>query len=270
MLPPTDYIVLPVKLADDPHEFLRAVREPAAFAPLVKSVLAPAPMAGADWASYRNLMLWPILIATALLLVLEGLDGNRLIADHIYDWGGGQWLLRRHAVTSFWIHPGGKYLSLLLWCTALTLWWRAPKLSAWRRSLRFLWLATLLATCVISLLKLLTNIDCPWDMQLYGGARPYFDLFEARPAWLHASGCFPSGHASAGYAWVALYFFFADVRPQWRFAGLFLGLALGLVFGISQQLRGAHFASHDVAALLVCWLTALLVHAAMRNRATVK
>jgi membrane-associated PAP2 superfamily phosphatase len=267
---PIDHIALSLDPVDDLLDETGVTHASIALAPIAESSLLPAPMAEANTTSYRNLMLWPILIATVLLIWLEGLDGNRWIADHIYTWGGGHWLLKHHVITSRWIHPGGKYLSLLLWCTALALWWRAPKLSARRRSLLILLLSALLATCLVSALKLLTNMDCPWDMQIYGGSRPYFGLFEARPLGLHASGCFPSGHASAGYAWVALYFFFVDIRPRWRFAGMMLGLALGLVFGVSQQLRGAHFASHDVAALLVCWLTALSLHAAMQSRAMVK
>ena len=69
--------------------------------------------------------------------------------------------------------------------------------------------------------------------------------------------CFPAGHASAGYAWVALYFFFLATRPAWRWRGLAIGLATGAVFGISQQLRGAHFLSHDIFAMIICWGVAL-------------
>jgi membrane-associated PAP2 superfamily phosphatase len=32
---------------------------------------------------------------------------------------------------------------------------------------------------------------------------------------------------------------------------------LGLLFGFSQQLRGAHFLSHDLWTLAICWGTAL-------------
>ena len=40
-------------------------------------------------------------------------------------------------------------------------------------------------------------------------------------------------------------------------------LVIGLVFGIAQQLRGAHFLSHDLWALMVCWLVALSLHRLM-------
>jgi membrane-associated PAP2 superfamily phosphatase len=204
----------------------------------------------------------PVLAAFLALLWLEGAGGNRMIADQLFAWEGSQWLLKDHFVTSDLIR-GGKYFSMALWFFTIAFWWQAraqPALVAWRTPLLKLWLATLLATIMVSALQLTTSLDCPWDMQPWGGRNPYFGLFDARPAGLKSSGCFPAGHASAGYCWLALYFFLSATLPRWRMAGLAGGLFLGMIFGISQQLRGAHFVSHDVVTLLVCWLTALAVH----------
>jgi membrane-associated PAP2 superfamily phosphatase len=150
-----------------------------------------------------------------------------------------------------------------MWLAAVgaTVWmWRRPDLYSWRRPAVALLLSVLLSTSIVALLKSATQMDCPWDLLGYGGQRPFIDLFATRPAGLPAAACFPAGHASAGYAWVALYFFAGAVRPRWRIAGLCTGLAAGLVFGFAQQLRGAHFLSHDLASLMVCWLVALATH----------
>ncbi|MBK8284582.1 MAG: hypothetical protein IPK97_06660 [Ahniella sp.] len=210
-----------------------------------------------------------VLIAVAALLWLELNGGNRLIADRLFAWEGGQWLLKDHFITSVLVHQVGKYLSMMMWLATVASWWivrRKKELITWHRPLLYLWIATLASTVLVSALQSLTALDCPWDLVNYGGSRPYYGLFDARPAGLHDSGCFPSGHASAGYCWVALYFFCASVAPRWRRTGLVFGLALGGIFGISQQLRGAHFASHDVATLLTCWLTAVTLHFALRPR----
>lgn len=231
------------------------------------SQLAPSPRVTSSPAYYLGHLVLPLLAAMASLYALEMLGGNRLIADHIFAWEGGQWSLREHPITSSLIHPGGKYFSLLMWAAGVALWWRSRTtitLQKWRRPLLYLLVATLVGIFLVTLLKALIHMDCPWDMQGYGGVRPYLSLFDARPSGLHSSGCFPAGHASSGYAWVALYFFFTSTRPRWRLAGLLVGLTMGAVFGISQQLRGAHFLSHDVIALLVCWLSALMVHQVMR------
>src|SRR5690606_12799694 len=90
----------------------------------------------------------------------------------------------------------------------------------------------------------------------YGGLRPFIGLFQTRPLLLGHAACFPAGHAGSGYAWVALFFFMREVRPQWRWPALLIALALGAVFGVAQQLRGAHFLSHDLWSLAISWTVA--------------
>ncbi len=212
---------------------------------------------------WQTHLVLPVVAAASALLWLELAGGNRVVADYIYAWEGGQWLLRDHRITSSWIHHGGKQISLALWLGALVLRLLIRNSSAfaiWRRPLTYLLVTTLAATTLVSVLQMVTFMDCPWDMQAYGGPRPYIALFDVRPAGLKSAACFPAGHASAGYCWVALYFFFAELAPRLRWRGLAFGLTLGAVFGISQQLRGAHFPSHDVMTLLICWLTALAFH----------
>lgn len=233
----------------------------------IASVVPTLPKAPLRAEAERLALLWqlflPLLAATVLMIWLENFSGNQWIADGLYRLGGGQWLWREHPITSQWIHPGGKYLSLLIWFGVFVAWWksrgssmRAVQHAAFGRLL----LATVLATLVIALLKSSIALDCPWDLQRYGGDHPHFGLFSALPADFKASGCFPAGHASAGYCWVAAWFTALTLRPRLRWWLLAAALGLGLVFGISQQLRGAHFVSHDVASLMICWLCGLGVH----------
>ena len=118
-------------------------------------------------------------------------------------------------------------------------------------------LAVALGTGVVSLLKSLTNMDCPWDLARYGGSREFIGLFATRPAVMPRGVCFPGGHSSAGFAWVSLYFVALMMRPAWRWRGLAVGLLAGGLFGVSQQLRGAHFLSHDLWTLATCWAVSL-------------
>lgn len=94
----------------------------------------------------------------------------------------------------------------------------------------------------------------PMGSRGFGGTRAFYGLLDMRPDGLRASGCFPAGHASAGYAWLALYFFAREVQPKLRYWALGAGVCLGLVFGIAQQIRGAHFVSDDLWTAAVCWL----------------
>lgn len=184
------------------------------------------------------------------------------VAHLLYAWEGGRWVLRQNAWLEIAVHRGGRAASLLVWLSlfAATAWhWRQGDAARWTRPAARLLLATLLSSVLVAWLKSITQVDCPWDLQAFGGTRPFIPLFAARPAGLGAPACFPAAHAASGYAWVAFYFFLAQVRPSWRWRGLAAGLTVGMAFGIAQQLRGAHFLSHDIASLTLCWIIALLV-----------
>ena len=219
------------------------------------------------WFAWQLLL--PLSLFVAANFVLLQLGGDRWIAAHLYLWEGGRWALQDGFITSTLIHEGGKRLSVLAWLGVVacaTVAWSKPAWQSWRRPLPYLALAVLLSTSVVAGMKAWTHVDCPWDLVGFGGTRSYHDLLAALPAHAPRGHCFPAGHASAGYAWVSLFFFFGSARPRWRWGGLAAGLCAGLVFGVSQQLRGAHFASHDAWALMVCWLVALLLHRIMLAR----
>lgn len=219
---------------------------------------APDSIAASSSAStfFRRHLLWPLIVFVLATVLLIPLRGDLWWADRLYAWEGHQWGLQQNFVTQSLIHVMGKRLSTLAWYVVALLLIASgsfPRLRLWRRPLFFLLLATALSTGLVGWMKLWTDVDCPWDLLRYGGSRPFFDLFSLRPASLPRGACFPAGHASAGYAWVALYFFFLATRPRLRWWGLGVGLAVGLVFGIAQQLRGAHFLSHDLWTLTICW-----------------
>ncbi|WP_368565383.1 phosphatase PAP2 family protein [Pseudoxanthomonas sp. UTMC 1351] len=213
-----------------------------------------------------NHLLYPGLAFAVAVTWLGPLHGDLWFADQLYTTEGHAWSLHSHFVTEHLLHVGGRHLSAVVWLGVLLAWmasWRAPALRPWRKPLLYLWVSVLLSTALVSVIKRESGLDCPWDLLRYGGDRPYFGWFSTRPAWMPPASCFPAGHAGAGYAWIALYFFFLDRRPAWRWRGLAIGLIAGATFGIAQQLRGAHFFSHDLWTLMICWSTALLLHVGM-------
>ncbi len=215
--------------------------------------------------------LWLPLAGFLLLLAVATLGhGDQWLADRIYAWGGQSWPLRNGFVADRLIHVAGRNLSAAAWLLVVLAWAATHVLPDWRflrRPLASLLVAVLLSTLLVAWVKSWTNMDCPWDLVRYGGDRPLIDLFALRPVGLGRGACFPAGHASAGYAWMALYFFFASVAPRWRWTGLAVGVGLGLLFGFTQQLRGAHFLSHDVWTAALCWATALLLYLPFRRDA---
>ena len=220
---------------------------------------------------YRWHLWLPLAAFVVASVVLMAFHGDQWLADRLYAMEGNRWALQYAYVTQDVLHAGGRQASKYAWfalVSVLAISAFVPRMREWRRPLLYLLLASLLSTAVVGLLKRWTDMDCPWDLLRYGGDKVYHGLFVQRPSAMGHGTCFPAGHASAGYGWIALYFFFMAVRPGLRWWGLGFALGVGLVFGIAQQLRGAHFLSHDVWTLMICWSTALLLYRLMLVRRT--
>lgn len=210
----------------------------------------------------------PFAIYLLAMLWLVGMHGDLRVADHLYAWEGNAWTLRSNFLVEELLHVVGKRISALAWVLVALAWLFArARGGAWRRPLGRLALSVMLATALVALTKSWTGVHCAWELQRYGGNQAYLTLFDAIAAGAGRSGCFPAGHASAGYAWIALYFFFAETRPRWRWTGLAIGLAAGIAFGLAQQLRGAHLLSHDMTSLMICWAVAVLAFRLLPPRA---
>lgn len=199
-------------------------------------------------------------MALASLVQLGGLD--MLVADRIYALEGGRWALKEAWVTSVLIHKAGKCLSLLITLAiliGLLQSYFTQKLKTYRRELTYLLCAAGGSSILIGLIKSVSHVSCAWDFSRYGGDQQYASVLTEI---IQQSGgsCFPAGHASGGYAWLAFYFLAVHLQSRWRWLGLGLALTLGLIFGISQQLRGAHFISHDLWTLGICWFFSLLMY----------
>jgi membrane-associated PAP2 superfamily phosphatase len=84
---------------------------------------------------------------------------------------------------------------------------------------------------------------------------------------MSAGHCFPAAHASSGYALIAFYFVFRERSRLLARAGVVATVLAGLVFGLAQQSRGAHFVSHDLwSAFLVWWISLSLYAFAFKAR----
>lgn len=214
-------------------------------------------------------LLQPMLWFSGLFLLVDLSGFDLWLANTWFALEGQQWLLKDSFVASTLIHKGGRLLTQL-GMLSLVIWflircWQNKSLPTQdfsrvhNRYLGLLILSMLLSIGTVSVLKRFLPMDCPWDLSLFGGNMPLLSLWQARPAELPLTQCFPAGHAGSGYAWLALYFYLMAVRPCYQRLGLALGIGLGLVFGLAQQLRGAHFLSHDIASAAICYLIPALL-----------
>ncbi|MGZ5028616.1 MAG: phosphatase PAP2 family protein [Methylobacter sp.] len=200
------------------------------------------------------------------LILFSGLEFTGLdlwISRHFYDAELHQWIYKESLLAGTILHTGGQYLiylsAIVLLVSLLASFRSNSSFHHYQRELVFLLVASISGPVIIALLKRSTHIYCPWDVALFGGDKPYVRLFDNIPNNLVIGYCFPAAHAGSGFTFISLYFFLVAVKPKYKRYGLYFGLALGFVFGAAQQARGAHFFSHDVFALAVCWFSSLIL-----------
>ena len=128
------------------------------------------------------------------------------------------------------------------------------------------WLAgsVLLALLAVSLVKRVSATSCPWDLREFGGNALYVSHWVFGSVDGGGGHCFPAGHASTGFAWVAGWFALRERAPPAARVWLALALGIGLLLGLVQQLRGAHYMSHTLWTAWICWTVALAMDAARR------
>jgi membrane-associated PAP2 superfamily phosphatase len=165
------------------------------------------------------------------------------------------------------MHEGAKSLSWLL-VIGLFFCIRWPvsilRLLAMRERAQ-LALTVLASVLVVSLIKRSSATSCPWDLQAFGGVARYVSHWSFGVRDGGGGECFPAGHASAAFAYVGGYFAFRHAAPKVARIWLCVALAAGLVLGLSQQLRGAHYMSHTLWTAWICWTVALVIDAVVRG-----
>lgn len=115
-----------------------------------------------------------------------------------------------------------------------------------------------LSLIVVNLIKNASQTSCPWDLQAFGGPAVYVSHW----TWGLADGgtgrCFPGGHASSAFAFLALglpWLMPPEGTSRSQVAGLRWLLAVlfaGAVAGTVQTVRGAHYPSHTLWTLVIC------------------
>jgi len=168
------------------------------------------------------------------------------------------WLLERVLHDGLRQSMTAAFALLCIW----TLW---PDLPVPRRERWLVVALAALSLLAVNLVKNTSLTSCPWDLQAFGGPARQVSHW----AWGVADGgpgrCFPGGHASSGFAFIALCLPWLDapagVASRRRAIGLrWLAsvLGIGLLAGAVQTLRGAHFPSHTLWTLLICAAVSLL------------
>lgn len=199
--------------------------------------------------------IWLVLVAATLAWDISGLDMAVMQALGTPEgfplkdnWWLSMVLHERLRLASQWL-----FVAMLVWAAC------APKGKSLPRRERWLLVGlVLLSLLAVNLIKSTSRTSCPWDLQAFGGSASYVSH------WMFGVGdggsgrCFPGGHASSAFAFFALCLPWLSptsgtsrVRATgWRWFALIM--VMGIVAGVTQTLRGAHYPSHMMWTLVIC------------------
>ncbi len=191
-----------------------------------------------------------VLAGLALVLAWEVSGLDRRVMAALGTPSGFPW--RDAVLTRTLLHDGSRLLAAGLLLAGLFDALR-PHADGPTRAQRLGWWAMVpLTMALVPLIKRQSATSCPWDWQVFGGtAQPL-------PHWLWgvadggAGRCFPSGHATTAFGFLAVYFLWREADPARARHGLWAVLLAGLLVGGTQVVRGAHAPSH---VLWTAWLS---------------
>lgn len=196
------------------------------------------------------------LFASLVLFGFPGLGGDWLDLEFqrlffrddgwLIAWDSGLW----HAL----LYKGPKALIIawfvfVLWCAVSPA--RAPGWMGRRRAL-YLLASGVAVVLVCTQLRAFTGQTVPHALKPWkSDGLEHLLLFQPKPPG-YPSNAFPAGHASGGFALMAVAWAWSGTAA--RRAGLALGLGFGGFMGLYQIARGEHFLSHTTATGLIAWL----------------
>lgn len=208
-----------------------------------------------DWRSHVG---WPLLAFTVVLGLLVCTNRDPWIARQLFFDPARGWLGAGHG--AWWartlIHRDGDWLVrtiIAMTIAACLASFRFTRFARWRRELIFALAGMLTVVALVGALKAVTNVDCPWDLEGFGGHRPYTGLFGHRPDGLPHAQCFPGGHSGSAFALMAVYFSLRNRARRAARIALASAVALGVIFAFGQEARGAHFLAHDLTSAAIAW-----------------
>ncbi len=208
------------------------------------------------------------LAALAAVLALESFtDLDILIQNKLYNSTRQEWNINplQHKQLTIFFYDGLKrFLMFFAACCLLNILLSVKKISL-RRYNHFcltMLLSFAFVPAIVAGAKCFTNVYCPYQLDIYNGAYPFVRILESYPAdfiQTKTGKCFPAGHATAGFAFMGL--FYAFNKRAYRIAGLMVGLIMGWTAGIYQMFRGQHFLSHTLFSMIACFMVIMIVAA---------
>jgi membrane-associated PAP2 superfamily phosphatase len=205
-----------------------------------------------------HLLLVPIALALLAWICQRG--GSDMALTRLFVDGSQRFAWADSALLDVVGHQAARGLPFLVGASAIAgglCGLAVPAWRAWSAILLTVGASMLLGPLVVNVMKGMTAQHCPIALQAFGGVIDYAGDRDG-PFWAaspqSAGHCLPSGHAGGGYALLSLYFAgWAAGRPAWRWRGLAIGIAAGVLFSAVRIAQGAQFTSATLWSAAVDW-----------------
>ena len=203
-----------------------------------------------------------LLIAVIVLFQFSDLD--IFVQNFFYNFESKTWLINKdEPILKFFLYDGlktGLIIFAVLILLALVIFRKKPLIQKYKKGLIIVLLAAILVPLLIGSLKAITNTPCPCNIVNFNGKYPDIKVFDSYPKDFvqpSKAKCWPAGHASGGFALMALFFLFKTPINQKR--ALIIGLVVGWSMGTYKMLLGDHFLSHTIITMMMAWIIILII-----------
>ena len=203
-----------------------------------------------------------LLIAVIALFQLTELD--IFVQNFFYNFETQNWIIdKNEPILKFFFYDGIKILFIIFDVSILfsLIFLRKNKLiQQYKKGLIIVFLSGISVPLIIGSLKDITNTPCPCNIVHFNGLYPENRVFDHYPKEFiqkSKAKCWPAGHASGGFALMALFFLFKTPKNQKR--ALIGALIIGWSIGTYKMLLGDHFLSHTLITMLIAWLIILII-----------
>lgn len=205
-----------------------------------------------------------ILILSLCIIYSHGSGPDTALAGTFFN-PNEKWMFRNSFVLEKIFHKGGVIFTIVILMTLLVHLFYLFKFGHNKKQrdyVAFILLSSLLTIVTVFFMKRWSTLPCPWNSVAFGGDVNPPELFRAFSSDLPKGKCFPAGHSSGGFCFLSMYFGYTAIYGKRKFITLIPGLLIGVTFGVTQQMRGAHYLSHDISTILVTiiisWITSLI------------
>ena len=212
--------------------------------------------------NFQIIVTFIILIFVIALFQFSEID--ILVQSHFFNFETKKWLVdENEPIMKFFFYNGAKNTLLIfaiIILFSLIFFRKNTLIKEYKKGLIIVLLSAIFVPLMIGSLKAISNTPCPCNIVNFNGVYPDIKVFDSYPKDFvqpSKAKCWPAGHASGGFALMALFFLFKTPINQKR--ALIIGLVVGWSMGTYKMLLGDHFLSHTIITMMMAWLIILII-----------